>query len=58
MIVNFGPDILRIFSYTNWMIARCITDISHNVSGVCTCVCCASNIAGNCQTVDSVFRFL
>jgi hypothetical protein len=48
VIVNFGPGVLSIFSYMNWMIARCITDISHNVRGVRKYVCCSSDIAGNC----------
>jgi hypothetical protein len=52
VIVNFGPNILRIFSYMNCMVARCIADISYNLRGVCmyVClyVCCISDIAGNC----------
>ena len=46
--VNFGPDILRIFSYMNWMTAMYITDILHNVRSVGRYVCCSTDIAGNC----------
>ena len=48
VIVNFGPDILRIFSYMSWMIDKCVCDISHNARCVCMYVYCSSDNAGNC----------